>query len=273
MYSGPAAGQSGTGEEMEGYLLGKRRVDGLLKGTLEKPSNEASFKAPQNASPAVATRDIASKIKLDPMLAIKAREQEAYEAMMNDPVKRRALMKASGKEDGEDKRRRHHHRHDDRHPSRHHSRRHHDEDRHRRRRHRSPSPYRSRRSPSPSKSRRSPSPYRSKRSPSPYRSKRPQSSPIRRRSPPPSQDDRAASLAAMQQDASALDQDRVRRLAALAAQEQSEREADNAARERNVRYGGRGDFVHGLHRQAGDIGLAERMQSKRSGMEREQEAY
>src|SRR4051794_35495161 len=33
MYSGPANGQAGTTEEMEGYLLGKRRIDGLIKGT------------------------------------------------------------------------------------------------------------------------------------------------------------------------------------------------------------------------------------------------
>ncbi|KAF2104767.1 hypothetical protein NA57DRAFT_30402, partial [Rhizodiscina lignyota] len=31
MYNGPAAGQTGTTEEMEGYLLGKRRVDQLLR--------------------------------------------------------------------------------------------------------------------------------------------------------------------------------------------------------------------------------------------------
>ncbi len=28
MYSGPSSGQLGTTEEMEGYLLGKRRIDG-----------------------------------------------------------------------------------------------------------------------------------------------------------------------------------------------------------------------------------------------------
>src|SRR5690348_2376766 len=33
MYSGPSTGEAGTTEEMEGYLLGKRRIDGLLKGT------------------------------------------------------------------------------------------------------------------------------------------------------------------------------------------------------------------------------------------------
>jgi hypothetical protein len=51
MYNGPAAGQAGTTEEMEGYLLGKRRIDGLIKGTentkLEKAAPESSFMAGQ----------------------------------------------------------------------------------------------------------------------------------------------------------------------------------------------------------------------------------
>ncbi|KAG7007683.1 hypothetical protein G7Y79_00008g023210 [Physcia stellaris] len=96
MYSGPSAGQTGTTEEMEGYLLGKRRVDGLIKGTehkkLEKKSDEDSFMALQNAN---TVRDTAAKIREDPMLAIKKQEQAAYEALMNDPVKRRLLLKAS----------------------------------------------------------------------------------------------------------------------------------------------------------------------------------
>ncbi|MCU6609539.1 pre-mRNA-splicing factor CWC25 family protein, partial [Klebsiella pneumoniae] len=51
MYSGPSSVQTGTTEEMEGYLLGKRRIDGLLKGTetkkLEKAATEESFMALQ----------------------------------------------------------------------------------------------------------------------------------------------------------------------------------------------------------------------------------
>ncbi|KAI4123972.1 MAG: hypothetical protein LQ347_005922, partial [Umbilicaria vellea] len=99
MYSGPSSGQAGTTEEMEGYLLGKRRVDGLLKGTehkkLEKAATEDSFMALQNAN---TLKDTASKIREDPMLAIKKQEQAAYEAMMNDPVRRRLLLKAAGAE-------------------------------------------------------------------------------------------------------------------------------------------------------------------------------
>lgn len=332
MYSGPGSGQTGTTEEMEGYLLGKR-IDGLLKGTenqkLEKSSKEDSFMAVQNAN---TPRDMAAKVREDPMLAIKKQEQATYESMMNDPVRRRALLKAAGREpasvDRDHKRRKHHHHHnrhrrdeDDHHSKR---RSHHEEDdrfsrnRHYRRRSESYSPSRSRspqasrrlrRSPSPYTSRRSP--HRSRRSPSPqrrrsysphYRDQRnrsrspyrdhghngvrkmqswhssSRSSGPRPRSPSdkPSQsneDSRAAKLAAMQQNATDLDQDRERRLAAIAARDQIEKESDSAARERNVKYGGRGDFVHGLNRRAGDLDLSERMRRGKVGMEREQEAY
>jgi hypothetical protein len=119
MYQGPSSGQAGTTEEMEGYLLGKRRIDGLIKGTenkkLEKQASEDSFMALQHAN---TLRDTAAKIREDPMLAIKKQEQAAYEAMMNDPIKRRQLLALAGKgeekkEKKEKRHRRHHHRHRD----------------------------------------------------------------------------------------------------------------------------------------------------------------
>jgi hypothetical protein len=119
MYQGPSSGQVGTTDEREGYLLGKRRIDTLIKGTdhkkLEKQASQESFMALQNAN---TLRDTASKIREDPMLAIKRQEQAAYEAMMNDPIKRRQLLALAGKseektEKKEKKHRRHHHRHRD----------------------------------------------------------------------------------------------------------------------------------------------------------------
>jgi Pre-mRNA splicing factor/N-terminal domain of CBF1 interacting co-repressor CIR len=319
MYSGPASGQAGTTEEMEGYLLGKRRIDGLVKGTenqkLEKSANEESFMAVQNANTA---RDTASKIRDDPMLAIKKQEQASYEAMMNDPVKRRLMLKAAGAEgskssERDHKRRKHHchhHRDSEERHSRHRSRRYEqDTDGHRSRRHHrrrsysssmsrspSPSPRRSRRSPSPYRSRRSYSPDRRKRSRSPYRGKgyekevrkmqswhassrpsRPRSSSrdqtIQRRHSPTAEDDRAVKLAAMQQAASEIDQDRERRLAAIAAKDKETAERDDASRARNAKMGGRADFVNGLNRKViGEMDLGERMGRGKSGMEREQEA-
>lgn len=320
MYSGPASGQAGTTEEIEGYLLGKRRIDGLLKGTenkkLEKSSNEDVFMAVQNAN---TVKDTATKIRDDPMLAIKKQEQAAYEAMMNDPVKRRLMLQAAGAGDSkssgrEHKRRKHHHRHhhyrdsEERH-SRHRSRREEEtadgyRSRRRdrgtsysssisrspgpvpRRRKRSPYSYRSRRSCSPERRERSRSPYRVKREgreirkmqswhsstrPSYPRSRSPDRQP--RRSPP-AEDDRAAKLAAMQQAASELDQDRERRLAAIAAKDREDAEKDDVSRTRNAKSGGRADFINGLNRRViGEMNHGERMGRGKSGMEREQEAY
>ncbi|KAI4175112.1 MAG: hypothetical protein LQ343_001873 [Gyalolechia ehrenbergii] len=262
MYSGPSAGQAGTTEEMEGYLLGKRRVDGLLKGTetktLEKAASEDSFMALQKAN---TVRDTASKIREDPMLAIKKQEQAAYESLINDPVKRRLLLKAAGggstKMVKERKHRKHRH-HDDRdevHFHSHKRRRIDNEDR----RGRSPSP------------RRRSAPRGNENGYHKLKASKSWHNNIRRSSPLPKResDDRAAKLAAMQQNASELDQDREKRIAAIAEREDAERKADETARARSARYGGRGDFVQGLNRKAGDLDIGERMRRGRRGMGRE----
>jgi hypothetical protein len=107
MYHGPGSGGPGAGggvsEEMEGYLLGKRRLDGLVKRSesenLKKEAGQEGFMiVGGNANSA---RDTMSKVANDPMLAIKKQEQAAYEAMMSDPVKRKQLMQAAGR-DGEE---------------------------------------------------------------------------------------------------------------------------------------------------------------------------
>ena len=326
MYSGPSAGQTGTTEEMEGYLLGKRRIDGLLKGTenkkLEKASTEDSFMALQNAN---TVRDTAAKIREDPLLAIKQKEQAAYEALMNDPVSRRRLLKEAGhdvkpKEKNRWRKHRHHH-HDDRDDDRHHiskrrrtddeerssrkRQRYDEEDKHSRRsyrdhrrrsdsstysksstpppRRRSPSPYYQRRS-------RSPSPYYRRRSRSPPRQQTnghhlnhsksfPSHRPPRRRSTasPKAQPkviardqvvDKSARLAAMRADATDLDAVRSSRLAAIEERERVEREAEQKARDRSGRYGGRGDFVNGLNRRAGEMDIGERIKRNKGGLEK-----
>lgn len=132
MYQGPTDGQAGTTEEMEAYLLGKRRIDNLIKGNelekLEKNAGQESFMALQNANSA---RDTAAKIRDDPLLAIKRQEQAAYKAMMNDPIRRRQLLASMGKSDESDRKDRGKHR-EDRHKRRH---RHHSRDRDRERDH------------------------------------------------------------------------------------------------------------------------------------------
>ncbi|KAL6918947.1 hypothetical protein ACHAPO_009231 [Fusarium lateritium] len=134
MYQGPNDGQTGTTEETEAYLLGKRRIDNLIKGTehkkLEKDAGTESFMAMQNANTA---RDTASKIREDPLLAMKRQEQAAFESMMNDPARRRQLLASRGiEEEKKDKSRRKEDRHRRRH--RHRSRSADGEDRHHRRR-------------------------------------------------------------------------------------------------------------------------------------------
>lgn len=336
MYSGPSSGQAGTTEEMEGYLLGKRRVDGLLKGTeskrLEKASTEESFMALQNAN---TIKDTTAKIREDPLLAIKKQQQAAFEALLNDPVSRRRFLKVAAdvkvkkakREKSEHKHRKNRDREErnDHHRSHKQSQSREKEDGNRRSRHhqrrrsdtssvsRSPLPHRrispfplhnrsgsplrhGDRSPSPSFRNRSPSPYNYKRSPSYSYVKRSDSIYSKRsRSPnresqnhPPlkqskswhgsrrptakiyNTDDNegANKLAAMQQDASELDRDRENRIAALEEREKAEREADDMARLKAAKYGGKGEFVTRLNRKAGELDVGERIRRSRRVLER-----
>ncbi|KAE8440834.1 hypothetical protein EG329_006396 [Mollisiaceae sp. DMI_Dod_QoI] len=371
MYQGPSSGQAGTTEEMEGYLLGKRRIDGLIKGNehkkLEKQASEQSFMALQNAN---TLRDTAAKVREDPMLAIKRQEQAAYEAMMNDPIKRRQLLAAAGhgeekKEKKGKRRHKHHHRsrdHDrddddsdedrrkrrrrddsedtrERHRYRERSRDRDDSDDERRKRRRieddgyrsSRSEHRRRRSFTPEergrgrsgrdrdydRDRRRNSSSPDSRSPPPDRRR---ASPDRRKSYPEVRDDRYSrnngangprrfndrsdnrrngydrndeyrpqnksrqeeaaedkeaerqrKLAAMQQDASKLDVDREKRLAALAEQEKATRELEDKARAKSSKYGDKGDFVNNLHRKAGEISLADRIGRGKQGLMKDDE--
>ncbi|KAH6854830.1 Pre-mRNA splicing factor-domain-containing protein [Chaetomium sp. MPI-CAGE-AT-0009] len=148
MYSGPTDGQAGDAAENESYLLGKRRIDKLLQDNDVKKLSKQSSQTAVEATPVGALanpRDVAIKIREDPLLAIKRQEQQAYEAMMNDPIRRRQLLASMGIDDAQDKakrkeERRHKHRHS------HRSRRHHEDrdgERHSRR-HRSDSRDRSR---------------------------------------------------------------------------------------------------------------------------------
>jgi len=73
----------------------------------------------------------------------------------------------------------------------------------------------------------------------------------------------------MQQDASSLDLDREKRLAALAEKEKADREAEDKARAKSSKYGDKGDFINGLHRKAGHMGLAERIGRGRQGLQKE----
>ncbi|CAI0649761.1 unnamed protein product [Colletotrichum noveboracense] len=320
LYSGPTDGQTGTTEERESYLLGKRRIDNLLKGTehknLEKQAGQESFMALQTANTA---RDTAAKVREDPLLAIKRQEQAAYEAMMNDPIKRRQLLASMGIEDQQkdndgalnldpdpeapggakailttkiDMR-------DDT-----------DvatlrieteaatDEGDPRGRDRLAAVTQARKTTtrgetgesvvtivreganplsqtktvpgdrkgeaSDSRDRR---PYDSRRFDR-NRDTRGDGRANGKADDSAANEERARKLAAMQAAASDLDTDRDRHLAALEAQEKAAREADNQAREKSSKYGDR-QFVNGLHRKAGNLGLAERLGRGRQGLQRD----
>jgi len=327
LYSGPAQGMDRTSEEMEALLLGKRRVDGLLTGKdndiLKKDAGTEGFlKAPTGVAN---QKDIVAKVREDPLLAIKRSEQEALEAFMKDPTKRRMLQEAMGVDGKKEKKERRHRHRDD------------DKDRHckrsrsqSRRRHRSRSPRRdknrddkeyrrrsrerTKRSDSHELSRRSDSRERERRHRSgtpgrrggPHTSRHdeekqdhrisPHSSRRhdRRPSPPPRRSSctfrpryrspprcrakatsnsaadeeagRARKLAAMQSNASSLDADRAKRLAQLAEKEKTDAAAEEEARMRNNKYGGRAQFLNQAHRQAGEMDLGERVGRSRQGL-------
>lgn len=98
MYQGPNDG--GRDEySSEAFLLGKRRIDSVLRGDdmkkVEKtagPTGETPGPLPVISS----ARDTAAKIREDPLVAIKRQEQGAYQAMMKDPSKRRQLLAQMG---------------------------------------------------------------------------------------------------------------------------------------------------------------------------------
>ncbi|GFZ45291.1 Pre-mRNA-splicing factor cwc25 [Saitozyma sp. JCM 24511] len=105
MYAAPsqeggALGGARIGDrEMEEYLLGKRRVDEVLaQGDKNVGNMHKDFIAVQNANSA---RDTASKIREDPLLAIKRQELAQIEALKNRPDIRRKLKEmAKAKEAG-----------------------------------------------------------------------------------------------------------------------------------------------------------------------------
>lgn len=113
MYNGPAAGQAGTTEEMEGYLLGKRRVDQLLRKDEEMKAmskNQGSGLAAGEVvaqGPTLGARDMASKIRDDPMLMIKKQEQMAQVAAVERQALREKIDKDRSRDKDRDRRSRH----------------------------------------------------------------------------------------------------------------------------------------------------------------------
>lgn len=103
MYAAPgnnegAMGGRMTEHELESYLLGKKRVDEVLAASDKNVGNSHNdFIAVQNANSA---RDTASKVREDPLLAMKKAEQAQLAALMNRPDIRRQLRDAKKEKEG-----------------------------------------------------------------------------------------------------------------------------------------------------------------------------
>jgi len=95
MYATPATGSSQNANDLEDYLLGKKRVDKILIGTENEKIGAAhkNFIAVQNAN---TVRDIAAKVREDPLLAIKQQEAAAYETLMSNPLRLREMQERNG---------------------------------------------------------------------------------------------------------------------------------------------------------------------------------
>ncbi|KAH0590992.1 hypothetical protein H2248_001104 [Termitomyces sp. 'cryptogamus'] len=158
MYATPATGSSQNPDDLEDYLLGKKRVDKILTAdeNAKIGASHKNFIAVQNANN---VRDIAAKIREDPLLAIKQQEQAALQALMSNPLRLREMQERNGitsKKSKEEKRREKEERRRLKHERKH---RHSPDDRKSERRHSSPShSSHRRRTPSPSRRSRSPIP-------------------------------------------------------------------------------------------------------------------
>lgn len=101
MYASPAVKSGPTDAELEDYLLGKKRVDTLLQqGESQKLSNtaEPGQISTQNANSA---KDTATKLREDPLFAIKQHEKALRERLLKDPTRLRQLQARTRAERGE----------------------------------------------------------------------------------------------------------------------------------------------------------------------------
>ncbi|CEP13659.1 hypothetical protein [Parasitella parasitica] len=119
MYASPNANLNGSAENnMEEFLLGKKNVDELLRAK-QRQEIQAATEAEENRftlsnANANTERDIQSKIREDPLLMIKKREQMALKAIVENPLKLKELKKKEKKDkkkksSSEHKHRHHHH--------------------------------------------------------------------------------------------------------------------------------------------------------------------
>ncbi|KAH6838923.1 Pre-mRNA splicing factor-domain-containing protein [Alternaria alternata] len=264
MYAGPS-GDAGVTEEREGYLLGKRRIDNLLKDndtqSLQKGAAVGidAAAADPNANNA---RDTQKKVLQDPLLMIQKQKMEMQLKAMKDAQKEAKYAEKREKE----KERERKHKHRDRERSREREHKH-------SRRHRSRSPRR-----------REGSPYRKHgsrrdRSQSPRRREdrgdlRDRHTYRRRdRTPPRKQPDDAEAhqsaadrLAAMQAEATSLEEQRAERV-----RQQEIKDREEEEKQKIQKDGGR-RFISSMRGQASNMDLGDAIARGRQNLRAEVDA-
>ncbi|KAI9202302.1 Pre-mRNA splicing factor-domain-containing protein [Polychytrium aggregatum] len=108
MYGGGPGGSSAIAEEKESYLLGKKRIDSLIEQgkTTEELSASNVFSASAAGvygATANTSRDVQTKIREDPLLAIKKREQDALQSVLSNPLKVKQLRREREEREGKDR--------------------------------------------------------------------------------------------------------------------------------------------------------------------------
>src|SRR5271169_360395 len=110
MYTAPGSGVGVLGEETEQYLLGKKRVEDLIRGDenekLKKGAEQVWAGAGGNAN---SVADTKNKMLADPLLAIKKQEQRKFEELMSNPIKLKQMRRESDKMNGGEKEEKKHH--------------------------------------------------------------------------------------------------------------------------------------------------------------------
>ncbi|KAK3810563.1 MAG: Pre-mRNA splicing factor-domain-containing protein [Linnemannia gamsii] len=99
MYQAAPTAGARDEKDQEDYLLGKKSVEEILKqkaaaagGGMKSLSKDADFLKQMNKANSV--KDLQAKVREDPLLAIKRREQASLEMLMKNPIKMRQLKES-----------------------------------------------------------------------------------------------------------------------------------------------------------------------------------
>jgi hypothetical protein len=274
MYNGTTDGDGALGDDREAYLLGKRRIDNLLKSndtqSLQKGAAVGIDAVGDPNANANTARDTQQKVLQDPLLMIQKQKMEMQLKAMKAAQKDAQYKEKRDKE----KERKHSHKHRERERSRdreHKHRSRHDRDRSRSPRRREDREHRHRDSHRRRSKSRSRSPYRkhssrAERSPSPRRRenrdrgdlrdrdnyRRRDRTPLRRQSgDTKKEDNKADRLAQMQAEAASLEKERAERV-----REQEIKDAEEEEKHKKSMDGGR-RFISSVRGQASNMDLGD----------------